>query len=54
MRILRELDIKYIDELELAVAEGRLASLSRIGDRTVENINRHLKEFKRKGRCISG
>ncbi|MDD5509506.1 MAG: helix-hairpin-helix domain-containing protein [Dehalococcoidales bacterium] len=45
MRILRELDIKSIDEIELAVADGRLASLPRIGDRTVENINRHLKEL---------
>ena len=47
MRILRELDIKSIDGLELAVADGRLAALPRIGDWTVENINRHLKELKR-------
>ncbi|MDD4985295.1 MAG: helix-hairpin-helix domain-containing protein [Dehalococcoidales bacterium] len=54
MRILQELDIKSIDELELAVTEGRLASLPRIGRKTIEDINRHLKELKRQGRCISG
>ncbi|MDD5591444.1 MAG: helix-hairpin-helix domain-containing protein [Dehalococcoidales bacterium] len=54
MRILRELDIKSIDALELAVADGRLASLPRMGKKTIENINRHLKELKRKGRFVSG
>jgi len=54
MRILRELDIKSIDVLELAVADGRLASLPRMGKKTIENINRHLKELKRKGRFVSG
>ncbi len=54
IRILQELDIKSLDELELAAAGGRLASLPRMGKKTVENINRHLKELKREGRCIPG
>jgi DNA polymerase (family 10) len=52
MRLSRELDIKSIDELEAAVAEGRVASLPRMGDKTVENIQRHLQALRRKGQRI--
>jgi len=52
MRLSRELDIKSIDELEAAVAEGRVASLPRMGDKTVENIQRHFQALRRKGQRI--
>jgi len=52
MLLSRELDIKSANELEAAIAGGRVASLPRMGDRTVENILRHLQALRRKDQRI--
>ncbi|MBE9512890.1 MAG: DNA polymerase/3'-5' exonuclease PolX [Chloroflexi bacterium] len=52
MLLSQELDIKSIDELEAAIAGGRVASLPRMGDKTVENIQRHIQALRRKDRRI--
>jgi len=50
MLLIRELDIKSIDDLEKAVLEGKVASLPRIGDKTAENILRQIQVGRGKGR----
>ena len=52
MLLSQELDIKSIDELEVAIAGGRVASLPRMGDKTVENIQRHIQALRRKDQRI--
>ena len=44
MRLTQELGIKSVDELEKAIVEGKVAGLFRLGDKTAENILRHLDE----------
>ena len=48
----KELDIKSIDELEAAIAGGRVASLPRLGEKTSENIRRHIQALRRKDQRI--
>jgi DNA polymerase (family 10) len=48
----KELDIKSIDELEAAISEGRVASLPRLGEKTAENIRRHIQALRRKDQRI--
>jgi DNA polymerase (family 10) len=50
MLLTRELDIKSIDELEAAITEGKVASLPRMGDKTVENLLRQIQALRRKKR----
>ena len=52
MLLSKELDIKSIDELEAAIAEGSVASLPRMGERTSENIQRHIQALRRKDQRI--
>jgi len=52
MRLGKELDIKSLDELEAAIAEGKVASLPRLGEKTAENIRRHIQALRRKDRRI--
>ncbi|MBN1863121.1 MAG: DNA polymerase/3'-5' exonuclease PolX [Dehalococcoidales bacterium] len=52
MRLGNELDIKSLDELEEAINEGRVAALPRLGEKTVENIRRHIQALRRKDRRI--
>ncbi len=52
MLLSKELDIKSIDELEAAIAEGGVASLPRMGERTSENIQRHIQALRRKDQRI--
>jgi DNA polymerase (family 10) len=53
MLLSKELDIKSIDELEAAITEGRVASLPRMGEKTSENIQRHIQALRRKDQRIS-
>lgn len=52
MLLTRELGIKSIDELEAAIQAGKVASLPRMGDKTVENILRHIQAIRRKDQRI--
>jgi DNA polymerase (family 10) len=52
MRLTQELEIKSIDDLEKAIAEGKVASLYRLGDKVAENIQRHLSAMRSKERRI--
>jgi len=54
MLLIRELDIKSIDELEKAILEGRVASLPRIGNKTVENILHQIQVVRREERSRWG
>ena len=42
MTIARELGVRSIDDLEQAILDGRLAQLPRMGEKTAENILRHI------------
>jgi len=50
MLLTRELDIKSIDELETAIAGGKVAPLPRMGDKTAENIQHQIQALRRKKR----
>jgi len=50
MLLTTELSIKTIDELEEAVRSGKVASLPRMGEKTAENILRHIETLRRKKR----
>jgi len=50
MLLTRELDIKSIDELEAAIAGGKVAPLPRMGDKTAENLLRQIQALRRKKR----
>ncbi len=50
MLLAKELDIKSIDELEAATVGGKVASLYRMGDKTVENLLRQIQALRRKKR----
>ncbi len=52
MLLSKELDIKSIDELEAAITEGKVASLPRMGEKTSENIQRHIQALKHKDQRI--
>jgi len=48
MRLSTELEIKSLEELEAAIREGKVASLYRMGDKTAENILRHVQAMRSK------
>jgi DNA polymerase (family 10) len=48
LRLSKELGISTVDELEKAIVEGKVASLYRLGDKTAENILRHIQALRRK------
>jgi len=50
MLLTKELDIKSVDELETAIAGGKVASLPRMGDKTAENILHQIQALRRKKR----
>jgi len=52
MRLGRELNIKSIDELEAVIAEGKVASLPCLGEKTAENLLHHLQTLRRKDKRI--
>jgi DNA polymerase (family 10) len=53
MRLTQELGVSSIDGLERAIAEGKVAALYRLGDKTAENIQRHLAAMRSKERRIT-
>jgi DNA polymerase (family 10) len=48
MKLSTELGIKSVEELETAILEGKVAKLFRLGDKTAENILRHLQSMRTK------
>jgi DNA polymerase (family 10) len=52
MLLSTELGIKTVDELEVAIIDGKVASLPRMGDKTAENILRHIQALRRKDQRI--
>lgn len=52
IRLVQELDIKNTDQLEQAILSGRVAGLFRLGDKTAENILRHIRSMRTKERRI--
>lgn len=42
-KLVRELGIKNVDELEKSIVEGRVTALPRMGEKAVENILRHIR-----------
>jgi len=52
-RLTAELEISSLEELEQAICEGKVASLFRLGDRTAQNLLRHLQSFRRKDQRIT-
>jgi DNA polymerase (family 10) len=48
MKLSTELGIKSVEELETAIVEGKVAGLFRLGDKTAENILRHLQSMRTK------
>ena len=53
LKLSTELGIKSIDDLEAALVEGKVAGLFRMGDKTAENILRHLQALRSKEQRIS-
>lgn len=52
-RLAKELGIAGLEELEDALLSGQVATLPRMGEKTAENILRHLQAFRRKDQRIS-
>ncbi|MEW6034047.1 MAG: DNA polymerase/3'-5' exonuclease PolX [Chloroflexota bacterium] len=52
MRLVSELGIKSVEELEQAIMDGRVAALPRMGQKTAENILNRLQALRRKDRRI--
>jgi DNA polymerase (family 10) len=52
VKLSTELGVKSVEELETAILEGRVAKLFRLGDKTAENILRHLQSLRTKERRI--
>ncbi|MFC1925148.1 DNA polymerase/3'-5' exonuclease PolX [Chloroflexota bacterium] len=46
MRLLTELGVESVDDLEEAIINGRVAGLSGMGEKTAENILRHLQSMR--------
>ncbi|MDP2953877.1 MAG: DNA polymerase/3'-5' exonuclease PolX, partial [Chloroflexota bacterium] len=51
-RLSTELGVTDLEKLEQALLEGKVASLYRLGDKTAENLLRHLQALRRKDRRI--
>ncbi len=52
IRLGNELGVNNIDDLEVAIVDGRVASLPRLGDKVAENILRQLQAMRTKERRI--
>ncbi len=52
VKLSTELGIRSVEELETAILEGRVAKLFRLGDKTAENILRHIQSLRTKERRI--
>ncbi len=52
LRLSKELGISNVDELEKAILEGKVASLYRLGEKTADNILRHIQTVRRKDKRI--
>jgi DNA polymerase (family 10) len=52
VKLSTELGIRSVEELETTILEGRVARLFRLGDKTAENILRHLQSLRTKERRI--
>ena len=52
MRLYKELGVSSVDELEKAIQEGQVAGLYRLGDKTAENILRHIQKLRRKDKRV--
>ena len=48
----KDLGVTSVDELEKALVEGKVAQLPRMGEKTAENILRHIQAFRRKTQRI--
>ena len=48
MRLSSELGVSNVDDLEAAVRNGKVAALYRLGDKTAENILRHIQALRHK------
>ena len=53
MLLSNELSINTIEALEKAILEGKVAQLPRMGEKTADNILRHLQALRRKDRRIT-
>ncbi|MBI4234386.1 MAG: DNA polymerase/3'-5' exonuclease PolX [Chloroflexi bacterium] len=51
-RIARELGVSTVEELEQAILAGKLAALPRMGEKSAENILRHIRALRSKERRI--
>lgn len=49
MRLSLELGVKSVDDLEKALLDGKVAGLFRLGDRTAENMLRHIQWMRNRG-----
>ncbi len=52
MLLSKDLGIATVDELEKAIQDGKVAQLPRMGEKTAENILRHIQALRRKTRRI--
>ncbi|MDA0988604.1 MAG: DNA polymerase/3'-5' exonuclease PolX [Chloroflexi bacterium] len=52
LRISTEMGISTVDALEEAIVEGRLATMPRLGEKTAENILRHIRSLRTKDQRI--
>jgi len=52
LRLSKELGISNVDALEKAILEGKVASLYRLGEKTADNILRHIQTMRRKDKRI--
>jgi DNA polymerase (family 10) len=52
MLLSSDLGIRTVDELEKAILEGKVAQLPRLGEKTAENILRHIQALRRKDQRI--
>jgi len=52
VKLSTELGIRSVEELETAILEGRVAKPFRLGDKTAENILRHIQSLRTKERRI--
>jgi len=48
MRLFKELNISNVNDLEQAIMDGRVAALDRLGDKTAQNILRHIQQLRHK------
>lgn len=51
-RLSTELNVGSVDQLEMAIKDGRVAGLERMGDKTAANILHSIEAFRRKDRRI--